>query len=191
VEGAGEGVDGDPGRFERWLADPRVDEAARSRARRHWLRSAAEEDASFAGVLLDLAERDAIVAVTMASGRHHHGELVVVGDDFIALRNGPEHHVVLRRPMVAAVRSVSELVAPVGDREVRSELHLVDVLIALAADRSDASLQLVSGDAVAGEVRSVGVDVVVLRSGGPPPTTVYASLDAVVEVALDGPLLGP
>ena len=53
------GVSGvsDEGRWERWAAEARVEEAAASRSREGWLRQAAGEDATLAGTLVDLAER--------------------------------------------------------------------------------------------------------------------------------------
>ncbi|MDQ2650404.1 MAG: hypothetical protein M3Z03_12745 [Actinomycetota bacterium] len=179
---------GDPGRFERWLAELRVDDAARSRARRHWLRSAAEEEATMAGVLLDLAERGATVAVTTRVGRRHHGRLVLVGDDFLVLRAGAHRHVVLRAGTVGTVRSTADATAPIGDRAVRSDRHLQEVLVALAAERLAAAIVLDNGDLVTGEVRSMGQDVVVLQSDGPSSPVTYLALDAIVEVTLDGPL---
>jgi hypothetical protein len=186
--GAGGGADGDPGRFERWLAELRVDEAARSRARRHWLRSAAEEDATLAGVLLDLAERAATVAVVTTTGRRHHGRLVTVGADVVVVRSDAARHLVLRLAAVSSVRAVSEPVAPVGARSLRSAHRFVDVLVALAAERLDASLLLGNGEVVTGEVRSVGQDVAVVRGGDREPTVTYVALDAIEALALDGPL---
>ena len=70
----------------RWLAEARVDEAAASRARETSLRQQAGEEATLAGVLLDLAER--------GTRRAHRGERRpappgdgrAVADDFCALR---------------------------------------------------------------------------------------------------------
>jgi hypothetical protein len=177
--------------FERWLGELRVDEDARGRARRHWLRTAAEEDASLPGVLFDLAERGATVAVVTIAGRRHHGPVVVVGEDFVALRTGADRHVVLRLDAVATIRVVDDGVAPLGDREVAASLLLVDVLIGLGADRLDASLVLTGGDQVSGEVRSVGRDVVVVRPHGAAHGSTYVGLDAIVEVAQDGPIVSP
>ncbi|MBA2283054.1 MAG: hypothetical protein H0W25_17730, partial [Acidimicrobiia bacterium] len=50
-------------RLAAWAAAARVDEAAAARSRERWLRQAADEGASFTGVLLDLAERGAPVVV--------------------------------------------------------------------------------------------------------------------------------
>jgi hypothetical protein len=180
-----------PDRFERWLAALRIDEAARARVRRRWLRHAAEEDATLAGVLLDLAERQAPVSLVTSGGRRHHGPVVVVGEDFAGLRTGIDRHVLVRLDHVVSVRPIDEDAAPIGDRDVASSLRLLDVLIGLAGDRLDAWLLLSSGDQVAGSLRSVGRDVVVVRADGGSGTTTYVNLEAVVEVAQEGPPLSP
>ena len=48
-------------RLDRWVSDARSDEAAAARARERWLKQAADESATFSGVLFDLAERGAPV----------------------------------------------------------------------------------------------------------------------------------
>lgn len=184
MSGAGAGG---AGSFERWLAHLHVDDAARARARRHWLRSAAEEDASLAGVLLDLAERDVGVVVTTAAGRRHVGVIAVVGADFVAVRTPSGRHVLLRHTVVTSVRASPDEVGPIGDREVTSTGTLTDVMILLAGERLPATLVVGAHESVSGELRSVGQDVVVVRTEGERPATVYVSTERVDEVALDGP----
>ena len=55
-------------RLDAWLADARIEGSADARARERWLHAAAEADATFAGVLLDLAERRVAVAVRPPPG---------------------------------------------------------------------------------------------------------------------------
>ena len=50
-------------RLERWAAEARVDEAARTRSRERWLRRQAEESGTLAGVLADLLEAGRAVVV--------------------------------------------------------------------------------------------------------------------------------
>jgi hypothetical protein len=74
----------------------------------------------------------------------------------------------------------------VGDRPVRTRLRLAEVLAELAAERERALIVPLDGeDAVAGSVRSVGVDVVVVRLDGAEPATAYVPIAAVGEVVLD------
>jgi hypothetical protein len=68
---------------------------------------------------------------------------------------------------------------------VGTELRLADVLGELAADRERVQLVTKAGDdAVAGVLRSVGQDVVVVRVDGDPVATAYVPLRAIGEVAI-------
>jgi hypothetical protein len=83
----GEGIGA---RLERWAADARIEAAARRRARERWLRQQAEEEATLAGVLIDLGEHGAEVVVHTRTGRVHRGLIGVVGADFVGLtRSAP------------------------------------------------------------------------------------------------------
>jgi hypothetical protein len=73
----------------------------------------------------------------------------------------------------------------IGDRPITTALRLSDVLAELAGERSPALLVMADGDeAVAGIVRSVGTDVVVVRLAGDAPGTAYVPLGAITEVVL-------
>ena len=63
------------GRAGRVVGDAMADEAADARAREAFLRRSAAEEGSFAGVLLDLAERGVPVLVAGAGGRRQRGVL--------------------------------------------------------------------------------------------------------------------
>jgi len=76
-------------RLEGWLADARVEGSADARARERWLHTAAEADATFGGVLIDLAERGTAVAVSTSGGRRHHGGIEVIGADFTRCGSHP------------------------------------------------------------------------------------------------------
>jgi ribosome maturation factor RimP len=73
----------------------------------------------------------------------------------------------------------------VGERLVTTELRLVEVLSELAGERARVVLVPVDGaDAVAGELRAVGRDVVTVRTDGDPPAIAYVPLRSVAEVTL-------
>lgn len=171
-------------RLDGWLADARTDASAAARAREHWLHAAAAAEATLAGVLLDLAERHTAVAVTTATGRRHHGSIEVLGADFVALRLAGGGEVLVALSAVATVRT-APLVEPAdGDRAVATGLALVEVLAELAAERAPVLVVAAGSEAVAGELRAVGTDVVTVRGTGDPPMTAYISLRAIAEVAL-------
>jgi hypothetical protein len=175
-------------RLERWVAEARVDDAARQRTRERWLRQQAEEGGTLAGVLCDLGERGTAVAVRTRAGRQHQGRIRAVGDDFVAVSPDPDRS----GPVFVALDAVSSVrvmpgpgSAPTGDRAVRTGLRLSEVLAGLAAERERALIVALDGeDAVAGSLRSVGRDVVVVRLDGPEPATAYVPIAAVAELVL-------
>ena len=173
-------------RLDAWLADARVEGSADARAREHWLRTAADADATFAGVLLDLAERGVAIAVATVGARRLQGVAHVLGADFVALRGPAGNEVLLALRAIASVRTAPAVGVASGERVVTTELCLVDVLSELAAERARARLVVLDGtDAVTGELRAVGQDVVTVRIDGQPPATAYVRTAAVAEVVLD------
>ena len=66
-----------------------------------------------------------------------------------------------------------------------TDLRLGDVLGELAAERARVRLVLRDGsEAVSGELRAVGQDVVTVRTDGDAAATAYVRLGALAEVAL-------
>jgi hypothetical protein len=172
-------------RIDRWAADARVDEAARLRARERWLRHQAEEEGSLAGVLADVAERGAAVALHVRGGRRHRGEIAALGSDFVALRSvGADLIVALHA--VTSVRTLPGEATTIGDRSTGTSHRLVDVLAGLAVERAAVVLVLADGDAVAGVAVSVGQDVVGVRVVGGAAVTAYVPVGAIVEVLVNG-----
>jgi hypothetical protein len=172
-------------RLDRWLADARVDGSADSRAKERWLRQAADADATFSGMLLDLAERGVGVVVATVAGRRHHGAVVVLGADFVSLRGPTAAEVVLSMRAIASVRTAPAVAPAAGERVATTDLCLGDVLGGLAAERARVRLVVRdASEAVSGELRSMGQDVVTLRSDTEAGGTAYVPLDAVIEVSL-------
>lgn len=163
----------------RWLAEQRADEAAASRAREAGLRRAAAEDATFAGVLRDLAERTAVVVLTGVGGRVHRGTVRVVGRDVVVVRTALGD-VLVRADAVAAIRG--EGTPPAGaDRPPALDVGLAEALAAVADDRPRVVAVARDGRTVVGELRSVGVDVATVRLDDG-AATVVVPLAAVAEV---------
>jgi hypothetical protein len=181
------GLLGDPlaARIDRWAADARVDEAARLRARERWLRHQAEEEGSLAGVLADVAERGAAVALHVRGGRRHRGEIAALGSDFVALRSAGAD-VIVALHAVTSVRTLPGEATTIGDRSTGTSHRLVDVLAGLAVERAAVLLVLADGDAVAGVAVSVGQDVVGVRVAGGAAVTAYVPVGAIVEVSVNG-----
>lgn len=172
-------------RLEAWLAAARTAEAASGRARERWLRQAAGEEATFAGVLLDLAERRAPVIVQGRAGRRHRGVVRAVGTDFCGLRTPNGRDVLLTHSGIAAVRPEGRADVAVGDRPVAVDIGIAEALAAISADRPRVLVvTMADADGVAGELRAVGRDVLTVRLDGSGRGTVYVPLVSVAEVSL-------
>lgn len=169
--------------LERWAADALVDEAARRRTRERWLRLQAEEEASVLGALVDLAERAGPVVLDVGEQRLR-GRIVGVGADFLALRSDRGQHVLVRTNAIEVVRAEPGRRRVVGDRAVLVEVSLAAVVGPLAADRPEVLIRTRSGQAVRGELRSAGTDVVRVRTDGDPPAPVWVPLVAIDVVVL-------
>jgi hypothetical protein len=181
------GADGPGHRLDEWLAASRADDAARARARERFLRRTAPEDATFGGILLDLAEAGRTVAVSTTTGRRHRGTLRAVGADVAVLRAADGRHVLLAHRGIAAVRPEGRAAAD-GDREVGAAgvgATLGDVLAVVAEDAPRVLVVATAGgDGLAGELTSVGRDVLAVRLDGDGRQVAYVPLDAVAEVTL-------
>jgi hypothetical protein len=162
----------------RWAADEETARVAQSRSRARWLRQQAADSATLAGVLLDLAERRAVVIVE-AAARTHTGRLVTVSTGLCVLEeiDDPAHHLAL-----IALPAITMLVPPVqalGDRVPDLRLDLAAALAGLASDRPTVSLELEGGKRATGVLESVGVDIVTLRIDGPAGVVVHLAINAI------------
>lgn len=171
-------------RLDRWVEEARVDAAAVGRGRERWLREVAEQEATLVGVLIDLAERGVPVTLQLHGGRRHQGVVRGVGADFVALTIAAGSDVLVAVAGIDTVRTAPDVPATVGDRVADTELLLSDVLAELAADREQVRVVTRDGDAIAGQLRSVGHDVAVLRTQAAQPATVYVAVTAISEVAI-------
>ena len=170
------------GDLTRWLAEQRADAAAAARARERWLRQAAEEEALVAGVLLDLAERAAVVAIQGVAGRTHRGRVRGVGEDFVALRTA-RADVLLPYDAIVAIRPEGR--APGGaDRAQALDLSLAEAVAAVAGSRPRVLVIGRDGSGLAGQLRSVGRDVLVLRLAEAAAGVAYVPLASVAELTV-------
>jgi hypothetical protein len=168
--------------LERWIAEGAVDEAARARARRGWLREQAAASTTFVAVLADLADRGRPVLVHSSTGTRHRGRIAALGADFVALATDHGALVLLSHHAITTVRSEP------GDPPMRSMrapelgLTLAQVLSDLGEDRPRVAIATNGSTQLAGELVSVGLDVVTVRLDGDARATVYVPLGAVCEV---------
>ena len=191
----GDGVDRLLDDLARWMGADRVDRAIRARGRERWLRQQAVEDARFAGIALDLAERGEPVGIRTVAGRTHHGRIVAVATDFVVVEpaagggtSAPARVTLIALAAIAFMRPTRPPATdPMGDRESAVTISLAETLATLAADQPDVQL-VVTGvsEVVAGQLRAVGNDVLTLRVPGQPPGTAYVRLASVTECSVFG-----
>jgi hypothetical protein len=151
--------------LERLAAETRADDAAADRRRAGWLGRQAEEEATLAGVLVDLAERREAVALTTIAGRTHRGWVRAVGRDFVALRADVGADVLARFDGIVRIATRSRQ-AVVGDRALLLETDFATTVRSLGGLRLRV-LVAAGSEAVVGELRWVGLDVAAVRLDGP------------------------
>lgn len=166
--------------MERWLAEVRVDEAARGRASVADRRRRRAEDATLAGVLVDLAVRGDAVTVVLRSGRLHRGRVRLVGPDAVVMALDTHQWLVVRLAAVAAVRTVQAEPVP-GDAEpsTASRFARLAGVLAEPGDR----VHVASGTVTqSGSVDAVGAETLTLRLDN--DDVAYVSLAAADEVSV-------
>ena len=172
-------------RLAAFVAHARADSAAAARSREGFLRRTAPEDATFTGVLLDLAERGEPVLVAGAGGRRHRGVVRAVGADFVALRTPEGRHILLAHRGIASLRPEGRATEATGDRPLELPLGLAEALAVVAEDRPRVLVVTVAGDeGLAGELGAVGRDVLTVRLDGTDRPAVYVPTANLAEVSL-------
>ncbi len=164
--------------LEAWVAEGRVDEAARARARQRWLERQAAEEASLSGVLLDLAERNRPVTLTTVAGHRLSGPVIAVGTDFGVVRDRRLGDVIVPTSALALVRPSPGDDLPTGDRAVDMVLTFGAALMELAPDRPECVVA-VGVDHLRGELRPGSPDVLVVALDGDRRDLVHVSVAAV------------
>jgi hypothetical protein len=170
------------------LADESAHQAAvRARLTERELRERAAEVAGWAGTLRDLAEARTAVTVRCRSGRAHHGVLLAVAEDFVAMRLPAGQLVALAAQGVTSVRPEpgSRAAPATGDRDRAQDRTLLEVLDRAVNERRRVALSLDgSPDVLQGVLAAVGEDVVTLRLDGD-RDLVYLRAGAIVEAVIE------
>ena len=169
----------------RWIAEGRVDDAARARARQHWLERQATEDATMAGVLLDLAERSRPITITTAAGQRLTGPVVAMGANFTVLRDPRVGDTFVPLDQVGVVRTAPGDRLPLGDRALTLAATLGTALAELAAGRPDVIVGA-PGEKVRGELQSVGADMVTVALDRARRDRVHIHLPTIDHVVILG-----
>jgi hypothetical protein len=173
----------------RLLDDARHADATGARIRERSLRTVAGAEATFVGVLLDLAERQEDLSVRTASGRTLRGRVAVVARDAVVLESGAGLRTYLRLAGLAWVRRLpvrGEAAAePAGDRPAPRNTTFAVLVADLAGDRPRVALG-VTGEPtlLTGELRAVGLDLLTVRLDGDPPATAYVPIAQLSELTV-------
>lgn len=168
-----------------FVADATVDEAARSRSLERSLRQQASEDASFIGVLLDLAERGRPIVLSTGGGRRHRGVVRTVAMDFCIIRTDTGTDQLVSYRALGTIRPLPLEAETVGDRPATLDVDLTDALAYLSDDRPRVRIGLIGEpDPHIGELRTVGRDVITLRMDGDPPPTAYVQVALIAELTI-------
>lgn len=190
------------GDLERWAADARARDAAEARARERWLRTQAEEEATLAGVLLDMAEQERSVTLHTTAGRSYAGRVQSVGEDFVAISTGGAPVTLVALSAVAVLRpegaeprrATVPATAPDDGWSPATDpgsgralgVGLADVLAQAAGHRPRVSID-VADQTVVGDLRTVGADVLTIRAAGRSserPGLAVISLQSVSAISL-------
>ena len=165
-----------------WAAEARVDEVIDQRRRTTWLRRQAREEATLAGVLVDLAEQGRAVSVQTTAGHHHRGRITIVGRDLVGLSSPEDLVALVRLGAVVAVRPQPGTPKVTGDGPLDPTTTLRRQLTELHHDRARVVLTLRGAQTVVGAMDGVGHDVVTLTTDG--GGQAYVPLYAVLEVSV-------
>lgn len=165
----------------RLLDDERHADAVAARRRGQSLRGQAAESGTLAGTLIDLGERRAVVSLVTTGGRSLRGTIVSLGADLVVLRGPSNETVLVALGAVASVRTEPGTIRSIGDRLLRSEATLAEVVGELAVDRPHVAIHT-GAAAVSGELRAVGLDVATLVQTD--QTVAYVALGAVSDVVV-------
>lgn len=169
--------------LEAWAAEATADETLARRRRERWLRTQADEEATFAGVLVDLAERARPVVISTRTGRQHRGRLRLVGADFCLLETDQRAAVFVSYRALASVRQPPGDAPVGGDRTISLEIGLFETMHFLVAERPRV-LVVTGTETTAGELQRVGADVVTIRLDGAAGSA-YLPGGVVDEVIVD------
>lgn len=173
--------------LDRLIGDAVAEAAASERAKTRVLRQVAEEEATFGGVALELAERgDPVVARTL-TGRMHRGAIIAVGRDFIVVRDA--FRAVALLPLAAVTSLRPQPAVPPADasgaRAAPLDLTVALVLSRLAGERPRVAVMALGDEQpLGGELRAVGVDVLTIKLEGESGFLAHFRIAGLAEVLL-------
>lgn len=159
---------------------------AGARTRERWLRQEAEDGATFAGVLADLADLGATLTVRGRSGAAYAGRVAAVATDGFILALADGSRALLAHTAVVEIRPdpAHRLGAAAGDRAAPATLTIEELLRSEAAHRPRVRVASVGGPPLSGRLRAVGIDVVTVALDGDTRSVCYLPSSSLSEVVL-------
>lgn len=143
--------------------DARRADAVERRRREQWLRRQAEDEGTYHGLLIDLTERAAVLALHTAAGRVVRGRATALGADFLAVSGAQERTALVPLVNLVAVSPEPGAAPTVGDRPEATSATFASTLSDLVAERPQVTVHTTGASRVAGALWSVGRDFVVVR----------------------------
>jgi hypothetical protein len=165
------------------LDSARSADSSRSRAGFSALHRHRGEDATLIGLLANLAECNAFVALTTKNGSERRGTIITVGPGGIELATSSSVTTLIHTSSISSVRSATRLHLD-GDGAPQT-LHSWPTLLASRIDRDDRLSVAISNNHISGTVRSLSRSLLVLTT--PDSGVFYAVVDAIDEVSISVP----
>lgn len=144
------------------LDESTVDERAALRSAQRWSRQVDEEEATWVGTLIDLAEQRKIVGLCTAAGQNHRVVIDAVGPDVVVARRSDSSSLYLRIELIELLTGAGRPAATGTSTGEGASFH--ELLFGLSADRPTVSVTTRSGRVVHGILTAVGNDVLTVRS---------------------------
>lgn len=164
----------------RWAAADRAREEATGRMR---TRSLADQDAgtaSWAGLLLDLAEQRAHVVLGLVGGPLD-GTLVGATADFCVVERSGRRPTLVRSAAIRTLTHDASVRRASGDRRPVLDLSFGAALDGLAGEQAPVTLRL-GAERLAGLLIGLGADILTIRGETPPRRYTYVPMAAVDAV---------
>jgi hypothetical protein len=146
--------------FARWAAQERVAEAAGMRSKERSLRDQAAGEATWSGLMVELAESQGEVELNLGS-RRVVGRVVGMGRDFCVVEQRGRRTVLIPIERIVAVWKERPTT---GSRYPALDLSFEAALAGLADERSPVCLHVARGNQISGELIGCGADLVTLRT---------------------------
>jgi hypothetical protein len=148
--------------FTEMLDESTVDERASNRSAKRWSSQVDEEEATWIGTLIDLAEQRKSIGLATTTGQNHRVVIDAVGPDVVVAQRPDSTQLLIRLEIIESLTGAGKPTATGIGTGQGATFH--ELLFGLCADRPKVSVTTRSGRVVHGQLLAVGTDVLTLRS---------------------------